>query len=78
MLDAVPIDVVFSAPSLLEEMSQSPEALQKLSSLKAVHYGGGTYTLHISVLLSRLNNNPGPLSRKPAKSYPEKLQSTIR
>ena len=73
MLDAVPIDVVFSAPSLWEEFCQSSEALQKLSNLKAVHYGGGKFTLHITVLLSRLNDTPGPISRQAGEMLSKKI-----
>jgi hypothetical protein len=45
MLSAIRIDVLFTAPSILEELSQSPEALQKLSSLKSACYGGGKFAL---------------------------------
>jgi hypothetical protein len=29
------------APSILEDLSQFPEAIEKLSKLKAVHFAGG-------------------------------------
>lgn len=43
MLDAIDIDVLFCAPSILEDLSQSPESVSKLSKLKAAHFGGGKF-----------------------------------
>jgi hypothetical protein len=43
-MDNVKVDILFSAPSILEDLSQSPEVVEKLSQLHAVHYAGGTFT----------------------------------
>jgi hypothetical protein len=42
MLDAANFDAVFLAPSILEELVQSPSSLSKLEKLHAVAFGGGT------------------------------------
>lgn len=42
MLDAANFDAVFLAPSVLEELVQSPSSLSKLEKLHAVAFGGGT------------------------------------
>lgn len=50
ILDALLIDIVFAAPSILEDLSQLPEAVEKLSMLKAVHFGGGKFSSCILML----------------------------
>lgn len=41
LLDNVEVDVVFLAPSVLEDLSQSETSLEKLRKIKFVQYGGG-------------------------------------
>lgn len=41
VLDNVKVDACFLAPSVLEELSQSPSSLEKLRRLKFVEFGGG-------------------------------------
>lgn len=40
-LDNVSMDILFVAPSILEEMSQSQASLEKLRKVKSVETGGG-------------------------------------
>ena len=42
ILDYGNIDVALLPPSLLEDLSESPLSLNRLSKLKGVIYGGGT------------------------------------
>ena len=41
LLDNVPLDVCFAAPSTLEEISQSQSSLEKLKKSKYTRFGGG-------------------------------------
>ena len=41
LLDNVPLDVCFVAPTTLEEISQSQSSLEKLKKLQYVEFGGG-------------------------------------
>lgn len=41
LLDNVKVDACFLAPSVLEELSQSPSSLEKLRGLQYVQFGGG-------------------------------------
>jgi hypothetical protein len=47
MLDSIQIDLLFVAPSILEDMSQFPDAVAKLSKLQAVHFGGGEFQIFL-------------------------------
>ena len=46
-LDYADLDGLIIAPSILEDLSQSSTAVEKLSRMKSVVYGGGTF-LYIS------------------------------
>ena len=41
LLDNVEVDIVFAAPSVLEDMSQSETSLERLRKVKFVEFGGG-------------------------------------
>ncbi len=41
LLENVSVDLVFSAPSTLEELSQSQASLEKLKKVKYAQYAGG-------------------------------------
>ena len=41
LLDNVELDGLFLAPSVLEDLSQSEESLEKLKKVKFVEFGGG-------------------------------------
>lgn len=40
-LDSVNLDIFYAAPSVLEELAQSPESMKNLVKLDAVGFGGG-------------------------------------
>ena len=42
LLDNVEVDGMFLAPSVLEDLSQSEESLEKLKKVKFVEFGGGS------------------------------------
>ena len=41
LLDNIEVDGLFLAPSVLEDLSQSEDSLEKLKKVKYVEYGGG-------------------------------------
>ena len=41
VLDSVNVDLLFSAPSTLEELSQSQTSLERLKKLRYAQYAGG-------------------------------------
>ena len=41
LLDNVEVDGLFLAPSVLEDLSQSEDSLERLKKVKFVEYGGG-------------------------------------
>jgi hypothetical protein len=43
ILDSFPVEAIFVAPSILEELSQSSESLERLSKLDGVNFGGGKF-----------------------------------
>ena len=68
MLDAIAVDILLCAPSVLEDMSQTSESIQKLAKLKAVHCGGGESSTLLIVqnlnLLAPLSHDAGEKVRK--------------
>lgn len=82
MLDSIQIDHVFAAPSILEDLTQSPDAVEKLSKLEAVHFGGGEFPLlsrRAGFVVSLLTITAGPLSRNAGEIISKKvhLRNTI-
>ena len=51
LLDNVEVDGLFLAPSVLEDLSQSEDSLERLKKVKYVEFGGGQVP-YIRVLLS--------------------------
>ena len=45
ILDSASIDVMFVAPSLLEDIVQSPNSFAKLGNVKTIVTGGGKYNI---------------------------------
>lgn len=43
ILDHTDVDVTLLAPSTLEDMSRSPDSLERMAKTKVTFYGGGEY-----------------------------------
>lgn len=62
LLESVKVDACFLAPSVLEEISQSPSSLEKLRGLKYVQFGGGQAYAYSPFAFDNTDSNPGPLA----------------
>ncbi|KAL5314376.1 hypothetical protein ACEPPN_018802 [Leptodophora sp. 'Broadleaf-Isolate-01'] len=51
VLSAMPVDIAFFVPSVLEEMCQSPTSIAKLKKLSAIGFGGGPMNPSVGALL---------------------------
>ena len=56
LLDNVEVDAGYFPPSVLEDLCDSPEMLQKLKKIKYIIYGGGTEMQSVLCILA-LNTN---------------------